>query len=89
MEEEIDFEKLATEIFEKYKLYKKTSNAEKGVCEICGCPVSFKMQPALNLSRSPQSFSQIKAKYNYRSICPLCIYDNFIFRKNVSQNKIE
>ena len=88
MEEEIDFEKLATEIFEKYKLYKKTSNAEKGVCEICGCPVSFKMQPALNLSRSPQSFSQIKAKYNYRSICPLCIYDNFIFRKNVSQNKI-
>jgi len=88
MEEEIDFKKLANEIFEKYKLYKKTSDAEKGVCEICGCSVSFKMQPALNLSRTPQAFSQIKAKYAYRAICPLCIYDNFIFRKNISQNTI-
>jgi hypothetical protein len=88
MEEDIDFETLANEIFEKYKLYKKTSDAEKGVCEICGCPVSFKMQPALNLSRTPQAFSQIKAKYAYRAICPLCIYDNFVFRKNISKNKI-
>jgi len=88
MEEEIDFKALANEIFEKYKLYKKTSDAEKGVCEICGCPVSFKMQPALNLSRTAQAFSQIKAKYAYRAICPLCIYDNFIFRKNISRNKI-
>jgi hypothetical protein len=88
MEEEIGFKALANEIFEKYKLYKKTSDAEKGVCEICSCPVSFKMQPALNLSRTPQAFSQIKAKYAYRAICPLCIYDNFIFRKNISQNKI-
>jgi hypothetical protein len=88
MEEEIDFKALANEIFEKYKLYKKTSDAEKGVCEICGCSVSFKMQHALNLSRPSEAFSQIKAKYAYRAICPLCIYDNFIFRKNVPSNKI-
>jgi len=88
MEEEIDFKKFANKIFEKYKQYKRTSDAEKGVCEICGCPISFKMQPALNLSRTPQAFSQIKAKYAYRAICPLCIYDNFIFRKNVSPNKV-
>ncbi len=88
MEEEADFKEFANEIFNKYKTYKKTSDAEKAVCEICGCPVSFKMQPALNLSRTPQAFSQIKAKYAYRAICPFCIYDNFILRKEVPSGKI-
>ena len=88
MEEEIDFKVFANKLFEKYKDYKRTSDAEKGACEICGCPVAFKMQPALNLSRTPQAFSQIKARYGYRAICPLCIYDNFIFREKVSPNKV-
>lgn len=88
MEEEIDFKHLAIEIFNKYKTYKETSKAEKGVCEICGCPVSFKMQPALNLLRTPQAFSQIKAKYDYRAICPFCIYDNLVFRKDVPSGKV-
>lgn len=88
MEEEVDFRKIALDIFEKYKNYKKTSDAQKGCCEICGCPVADKMQPALNLSRTPQAFSQIKAKYGYRSICFLCSYDNLILRKDTSPNKI-
>lgn len=88
MEEDIDFKKLALEVFEKYKSYKLTSDAERGACEICGCPIGYRMQPALNLSRPPQAFSQIKAKYAYRSICAFCAYDNLVLRKDVSPGKV-
>jgi len=88
MEEEINFRDMAREIFEKYKQYKNTSSAEKGCCERCGCLVSFKMQPALNLTRAPQAFSQIKPKYAYRSICPFCGYDNFVLREGVRSNRV-
>jgi len=88
MEEEIDFARMAEEIFEKYKKYKKTASAEKGCCERCGCPVAFKMQPALNIVRAGQAFSQIKPKYAYRSICPFCGYDNLVLREGVSSNRI-
>jgi len=93
MEEETDFEKIAKEIFEKYKVYKKISLAEKGCCERCGCPVAFKMQPTLNISeayRKSQAFSQIKSKYAYRSICPFCAYDNFVLREGIkNKNKVK
>lgn len=92
MEEEINFEKIAKEIFEKYKIYKKTSLAEKGCCERCGCSVAFKMHPTLNISeayRKSQAFSQIKSKYAYRSICPFCAYDNFVLREGIkNKNRV-
>jgi hypothetical protein len=81
MEEEIDFEKYALDIFRKYKEYKKTQKAEKGCCEICGCPVASKMQPKLNLSRSGKAFSQIKTADDYRGICAFCGYDNLSVRR--------
>ncbi|MGQ9723068.1 MAG: hypothetical protein ACUVXA_17330, partial [Candidatus Jordarchaeum sp.] len=87
MDEETNFRKSAEMSFKMYCSYKKTSDAEKGVCERCGCPVSKKMQPALNLSQAPQSFSQIKAEYNYRAICALCGLDNLILRKDVRSNQ--
>lgn len=88
MEEEIDFISMAKETFEKYKEYKRTSSPEKGCCERCGCSVGFKMQPALNLTRAPQAFSQIKPKYAYRSICPFCGYDNLVLREGVGAKRV-
>ena len=83
MDEETNFRKIAETSFKRYCNYKKTSDADKGVCERCGCPVAQKMQPALNLSQAPQSFSQIKAKYAYRAICALCGFDNLTLRSDV------
>jgi len=87
MDEETDFRKLAKESFKRYCSYKKTADAEKGVCEICGCPISQKMQRALNPSKASEAFSQIKAKYDYRAICPLCGLDNLILREGVGMNQ--
>jgi hypothetical protein len=84
MEEEMDFAAAARQIFDRYKAYKQTADADKGVCERCACPVSGKMQPGLNFATAPQAFSQIKAKYQYRAICPLCGYDNLIVRQGTS-----
>jgi hypothetical protein len=83
LEEELDFAEIASEIFRRYKVYKQTSDAEKGVCERCACPVTAKMQPGLNFATAPQAFSQIKPKYQYRAVCPLCGYDNLVVRKDV------
>ncbi len=83
MEEDLDFAAVAREIFDRYKTYKRTSDAEKGVCERCACPVAAKMQPGLNFATAPQAFSQIKPKYQYRAVCPLCGYDNLVVRKDV------
>ena len=82
MEEDLDFAATAREIFERYKAYKQTSDAEKGVCERAACPVAFKMQPGLNFATAPQAFSQIKPKYQYRAVCPLCGYDNLVVRND-------
>jgi len=87
MEEETNFAKLAAEAHDKYRSYKSTANAEKGVCERCGCPVSQKMQPALNLREKGQAFSQIKAKYQYRGICAFCGYDNLALRSGIKGKK--
>ncbi len=83
MEEDLDFAAVAREIFDRYKTYKQTSDAEKGVCERCACPVASKMQPGLNFATAPQAFSQIKPKYQYRAVCPLCGYDNLVVRRDV------
>jgi len=87
MEEEVDFAKFASDVFERYKAYKLTSDANKGVCERCVSPVATKMQPGLNFATSPQAFSQIKPKYQYRAICPLCGYDNLVVRKDIRGNR--
>jgi hypothetical protein len=83
MEEDHDFAAVALEIFDRYKTYKQTSDAEKGACERCASPVASKMQPGLNFATAPQAFSQIKPKYQYRAVCPLCGYDNLVVRKDV------
>lgn len=83
LEEDADFTALAREIFDRYKRYKQTSDAEKGVCERCASPVTSRMQPALNFATSVQYFSQIKPNKNYRAVCPLCGYDNLVVRKDV------
>lgn len=88
MDEETNFREIAETSFKKYCDYKRTADADKGVCERCGCYIAQKMQPALNLSRAPQSFSQIKAKYAYRAICALCGYDNLTLRKDVKATQI-
>jgi len=83
VEEDLDFAAMAREIFDRYKTYKQSSDAEKGVCERCACPVTAKMQPGLNFPTAPQAFSQIKPKYQYRAVCPLCGYDNLVVRRDV------
>ncbi|MEO0010045.1 MAG: HD domain-containing protein [candidate division WOR-3 bacterium] len=87
MDEITDFRKIAETIFERYRDYKRTANAEKGVCERCGSYVAAKMQPALNVPFYPQSSSQIKTKYAYRAVCPLCGLDNIILRSNVRKDE--
>lgn len=87
MEEDIDFAAAAREIFDRYKAYKRTSDAEKGACERCACPVTAKMQPGLNFATAPQAFSQIKPKYQYRAVCPLCGFDNLVVRSGVRSGK--
>lgn len=83
MEEATDFRRMAQEIFQHYCEYKRTSDALKGVCERCGCPVSEPASPALNTSQAWQAFSQIKPKYAYRAMCALCAFDNLYLREGV------
>lgn len=83
VEETTDFRRMAQEIFQHYREYKRTSDALKGVCERCGCPVSEAASPALNTSQAWQAFSQIKPKYAYRAICGLCAFDNLYLREGV------
>jgi hypothetical protein len=83
VEEATDFRRVAQEIFHKYCEYKRTSDALKGVCERCGCPISEPASPALNTSQAWQAFSQIKPKYDYRAICALCAFDNLYLREGV------
>ena len=57
MEEDLDFAAAAADVFEHYRMYKQTSDAERGVCERCACPVATKMQPGLNPATPPQAFA--------------------------------
>ncbi len=88
IEEETNFRRVVQNIFDKYKSYKSTFKAEKGCCEICGGSTTVKMQPDLRFSRKGQAFSQIKSKYDYRSICYLCIYDHLVLRKGLRQGQV-
>lgn len=83
VEEATDFRRMAQEIFQKYCEYKRTSDALKGACERCGCPISERASPALNTSQAWQAFSQIKPKYDYRAMCALCAFDNLYLREGV------
>lgn len=83
VEEATDFRGMAQKIFQQYCEYKRTSDALKGVCERCGCPVSEPASPALNTSERWQAFSQIKPKYAYRAMCALCAFDNLYLREGV------
>ena len=89
MEEETDFRLMAEKIFTRYCTYKRTSDAEKGVCERCGCPVCEPASPALNTSQAWQAFSQIKSKYAYRAICAFCAFDNLYLREGIGSNWVK
>ncbi len=86
MEEEADFRSMAEVIFSRYCTYKRTSDAQKGVCERCGCPESEPASPSLNTSQAWQAFSQIKPKYAYRAICAFCAFDNLYLREGVGSD---
>ncbi|MEW6455475.1 MAG: HD domain-containing protein [Acidobacteriota bacterium] len=90
MEEEKDFRKIASEIFERYKTYKKTTDALKGVCERCQCPVSMEAQPALKYKRGVgYGFSQIISKpAGSRATCPMCAYDNMVLREGLGDRNL-
>lgn len=90
VEEEKDFRKVALEIFEKYKTYKKTADALKGVCERCQCPVSMEAQPALRYKKGiGYGFSQIIAKPSgSRATCPMCAFDNMVLRNGLRDNQL-
>jgi len=88
LEEEKDFKKAAEAAFGRYCVYKRTTDASKGLCERCGCPVSIVAKPALMFPRgSGYGFSQIKANpRNASATCPLCAYDNMILREGLRSN---
>ncbi len=82
-EGESNFRSLAQTAFERYLMYKKSSQALKGICERCGCPETVEMQKGMNFSQKPKAFSQIKPNDAYRGICPFCVYDNLYLREHV------
>lgn len=90
MEEEKDFRKAALEIFERYKTYKNTTDASKGVCERCQCPVSMEAQPALKYVKGTgYGFSQIISRpYGSRATCPMCAYDNMVLREGLGDKNL-
>ncbi|MDI6884889.1 MAG: hypothetical protein QMD22_00785 [archaeon] len=88
LEEVKDFKNVAQEIFERYKTYKRTTDAAIGICERCGCPVSIIAGPALKYPKS-KTFTQIKSKPTaYKSTCPFCAYDNMILREDLRGNDL-
>ncbi len=86
MEESTNFRELAQNIFDRYCNYKRTSDAQKGACERCGCPVGEPASPSLNTSQAWQAFSQIKPKYAYRAMCAFCAFDNLYLREGVGSD---
>lgn len=91
LEEIKDFKRVAEEAFGRYRMYKRTTDANKGICERCGCPVSIVAKPALMFPKgSGYGFSQIKANpKNASSSCPFCAYDNMILRKGLRSNNLQ
>jgi len=85
LDEQTNFRERALKVFNRYKEYKQTENADKGACERCMCPASLPMQPAAHFIKgSMTGASQIKAGGTTdRATCPLCIYDNLLLRRDV------
>lgn len=90
IEERRDFKDIVSKIFERYKTYKEKSDAVKGICEICGCPISIPIRSQLNFPEGKsKGFSQIKAKTTAeRAICLFCAYDNIILREGLGRNNL-
>jgi len=88
LEEIKDFKRVAEDAFGRYRMYKRTTDAGRGICERCGCPVSIVAKPALMFPKgSGYGFSQIKANpKNARSTCPFCAYDNMVLREGLRRS---
>lgn len=89
MEEEIDFEGFAKNIFQRYKNYKETRRPTNALCEQCGFPVPAVATASLNFPKS-SGFSQINPRAESdapRVVCPLCIFDATKERKDLSATK--
>lgn len=89
MEEETDFEKLARDVFERYKNYKQSRRPNNALCEQCGFPVPAVATASLNFPKS-SGFSQINPRAESdapRVVCPLCIFDATQTRKDLQRGK--
>lgn len=76
------FRAIANEIFNRYKIYKRTDNPERGVCERCACPVSIRMQRTAQMFKDKSTAtSQIRSRNADRATCPLCVFDNLFVRR--------
>lgn len=87
MEEKTNFRKISQQIFERYKDYKTKYNADKGICERCGSPVTIPAKKSLGFQRG-YGFSQVKTKPDGdRATCQFCAYDVMYLRENTYGNK--
>ncbi len=89
MEEETDFEKLAKDVFERYKNYKRSRKPANALCEQCGFPVPSEATASLNFPKY-SGFTQVNPKPESdapRIVCPLCIFDASQTRKNLQRGK--
>jgi hypothetical protein len=89
MEEETDFERLATEVFERYKTYKRTRRPTNALCEQCGFPVPAEATASLNFPEY-SGFTQVNPRPESdapRIVCPLCIFDVAQTRKDLQRGK--
>ena len=83
MEEDLDFAAAAAKVFEHYKIYKQTSDAERGVCERCACPVAIKNAAGAESRDSAASILADQAQVPIPSHLCLCGYDNLAVRSDV------
>ncbi|MDA8242154.1 MAG: HD domain-containing protein [Nitrospiraceae bacterium] len=89
MEEETDFEKLAKNVFERYKNYKSSRRASHALCEQCGLPSPQEATLSLNFPKY-SGFTQVNPRAESdapRVVCPLCIFDATQTRKDLQRGK--
>jgi len=89
MEEETDFTAFASEVFKKYKDYKKSRRPRNALCEQCGFPIPIVATESLNFPQS-SGFSQINPRPESdapKIVCPLCVFDATQMREELTRNR--
>lgn len=85
MEEEINFEKIASEVLERYKNYKQSRRPTKALCEQCGTTIPVIATSSLNFPTRTAwtGFTQVNPNPDSeapRIVCPLCVFDATMLR---------